>query len=211
VIADDPVKAGLVASLNRPGGNLTGFTTLATSLAGKSLELLRDSGIGMKDVGLLINPTNPTSVYFVEEAHAAARVLGLQIHVVGASREADLEAAFESLVRQRAGALLSSTDSLFLSLRQRLTAMATQYAIPAIYDRRDYVDIGGLMSYGVAHANVYRSLGVYTGRILKGEKPGDLPVQQPTRFEFVINLKAAKALGIAIPDILLVRADEVIE
>jgi putative ABC transport system substrate-binding protein len=210
-IADDPVEFRLVESLNRPGGNATGVSTIGGELAAKQLEMLRDLVPNTATVGLLINPENPTSGSFVRVVQTAAIAVQQSIHVVTSGRENDFDGAFASLGQHRVGALLVSTDSVFLNLRHSLTATAARHRIPAIYDRREYVEAGGLMSYGVPLADMYRLLGAYAGRILKGEKPADLPVLQSTKFELVINLKTAKALGLEVPSSLLARADEVIE
>jgi putative ABC transport system substrate-binding protein len=210
-IADDPVEFRLVASLNRPGGNATGVSTISSALAAKQLEMLRDLVPQTATIGLLVNRSNPTSGTFIRVVQEAASALRLNIHVVTASREDDFEAAFASLDQQHAGALLVSTESVFLNLRHALIATAARHRTPAIYDRREYVEAGGLMSYGTSLADVYRLIGTYAGRILKGEKPADLPVQQPTKYELVINLRTAKALGLDVPATVLARADEVIE
>jgi putative ABC transport system substrate-binding protein len=211
VTGSDPVKAGLVASFNRPGGNVTGASFVATELETKRLELLRDLVPSAAVIGVLINPTNPAAESRAKDLQMAARTLDRDIYIVNVSNESDLEAAFATLTQQPAGALLVSTDSFFTSQRDRLVALATQYALPAIYPWREFVEAGGLMSYGPIINEVYRQAAIYTGRILKGEKPADLPFVRPTKFELVVNMKTAKALGLTLPPLILARADEVIE
>jgi putative ABC transport system substrate-binding protein len=210
----DPVKLGLVASLNRPGGNLTGISWFSVELAGKYLGLLRELRPGAARVAVLVDPNSPVGIVAevrAAEVRAAASAIGQQIEVLYASSEREIETAFTTLVQRGAGALLAGFGGILLSQRERITALAARHRIPAIYSIRDYVDAGGLMSYAQSMTDVYRQAGIYAGRILKGEKPGDLPVMLPTKFEFVINLKTAKALGLEIPDKLLALADEVIE
>jgi putative tryptophan/tyrosine transport system substrate-binding protein len=208
----DPVKLGLVASLNRPGGNLTGISWFSVELAGKYLGLLRELRPGAARVAVLVDPNSPVGIVAeVLAAEVAAAAIGQQIEVLYASSEREIETAFTTLVQRGAGALLAGFGGILLSQRERITALAARHRIPAIYSIRDYVDAGGLMSYAQSMTDVYRQAGIYAGRILKGEKPGDLPVMLPTKFEFVINLKTAKALGLEIPDKLLALADEVIE
>ena len=211
VSGSDPVKAGLVASFNRPGGNVTGASFVATELETKRLEILHDVVPTVVVIGILINPTNPAAESRSTDLQMGARTLGLNIHIVGASSEGDLETAFATLIQQRAGALLVSTDAFFTSRRDRLVALAARHALPAIYPWREFVEAGGLASYGPIINEVYRQAGIYTARILKGEMPADLPFLRPTKFELVINLKTATALSLTIPPLIFARADEVIE
>jgi putative tryptophan/tyrosine transport system substrate-binding protein len=211
-IGVDPVQIGLVASFNRPGGNVTGISNLQNPLGAKRLELLRELVPGAAVVALLINPSN--TVYTESEMsglRSAADSLGLQLLVLNASSVADVDAAFAALAQARPGALLISSESFFIDRREQIAALAARYAVPAMYPFREFAAAGGLMSYGSSTSEIYRQVGIYAGRILKGEKPGDLPVQQATKVELIINLKTAKALGIAVPQLLLGRADEVIE
>ena len=208
----DPVEVGLVTSLSRPGGNLTGVVTLNVEVGAKRLELLHELIPTATVVALLLNPTNPTLAQTLSrDLQAAARTLGLQLHVLHASNEREIDTAFATLVQLRAGALVIGADALFNSRSEQLAALTIRHAVPAIYQFREFVSAGGLMSYGTTVVDTYRPVGVYTGRILKGEKPAELPVQQATRLELIINLKTAKALGITVPLPLLGRADEVIE
>ena len=207
----DPVNLGLVASFNRPGGNVTGVYFTVTALGSKRLEMLRDVVPQMRTVGYLVNPSNPSMADQLKEMQAAAGVLGLHTIVVNASSESGIDAAFANLVQQRIDALVVAADAFFLSRRDQLVALAARHALPTIYHLRELAAAGGLMSYGTSLADAYRLAGVYVGRILKGEKPADLPIVQSTKFELVINLKTAKALGLTVPLIMQMTADEVIE
>jgi putative tryptophan/tyrosine transport system substrate-binding protein len=211
VIGGDPVAAGLVASLARPGGNLTGVSFLDVELMPKRLELLSELVPQANVIALLVNPGDPNADRIIRDAQEAARSKGVQLPILKASTESEIDAAFATLVELRAGALLVGADPFFLTRREQLAALASRHAIPAIYSLKNFAASGGLISYGTSLTAVYRQLGIYAGKILKGEKPADLPVEQPTRFELVINLKTAKALGITVPQSLLARADEVIE
>jgi putative tryptophan/tyrosine transport system substrate-binding protein len=205
----DPVGRGLVASLARPGGNLTGVSSL--SLAPKRLELLSELVPKARVIALLVNPTNPSFVSVIEEMQEAARAREVQVHTLKAGSESEIEAAFASLVQLEIGALVVPSDSFFNSRREQLLAVASLHAVPAIYDWREFPASGGLISYGPSLASLYRQVGIYVGKILKGAKPADLPVQQSTKFELVVNLTTAKALGLTVPQSILARADEVIE
>jgi putative tryptophan/tyrosine transport system substrate-binding protein len=209
--ASDPVALGLVAGLNRPGGNATGVFILANSLEAKRLGLLHEMVPHASTIAMLLNPQAPGAQAQFAEVQDAARTIGRPIAVLNATSEADLDAAFATLSELRAGALLVAADPFFNSRREQLIALAMRHAIPAIYEFREFPLAGGLVSYGTSLVNAYHQVGDYTGRILKGEKPSDLPVVQPTKFELVINLKTANALGLTIPQTLLVGADEVIE
>jgi putative ABC transport system substrate-binding protein len=207
---DNPVKFGLVASLNRPGGTATGVAWLTSELFAKRLQVVREL-VPPAVIGVLVNPTGPELAPQLREIEDAATTLGQEIQIIKASVDPDLDHAFAALVERRAGALIVSTDPFFNSDRERIVSLAARHRIPAIYDRREYAVIGGLVSYGTSYAAAYREIGIYTGKILKGTNPADLPVEQATKFELVINLKTAKALGLEIPDRLLALADEVIE
>jgi putative ABC transport system substrate-binding protein len=207
----NPVKDGLVASMNRPGGNVTGVSRLSVSLGPKRLELLRELVPQATVIAVLVNPTSQVGELQLLEMQEPARSLGMKLIVLRASTERELDTAFATLVRQGVGALLVVNDPFFLSQRELLIALAARHAIPASYSDRVDAVAGGLMSYGASLSDSFRQAGVYVGRILKGEKPADLPVQQPTKFELVINLKTAKALGLTVPPSILSRADEVIE
>ena len=208
----DPVKFGLAASLNHPGGNLTGVTQLNIELGAKHVQLLHELVPAATLIALLINPTSPAySEAATESAQSAARTLGLRLLVLSASTESGIEAAFGTLVQERAGALVVSGDSFLVSQRDQIVALTARHAVPALYHRREFTAVGGLMSYGPSLPEVYYQVGDYTGRILKGAKPADLPIQQSTKFELVINAKSAKALGIEVPISLQLLANEVIE
>jgi putative ABC transport system substrate-binding protein len=211
VTASDPVAGGLVASLSRPGGNLTGTALLNVEVGPKRLELLHELVPSATAMGLLINSANPNAEAQINDMHATARRLGLQLHVLHASTEQDFEMAFATLVKRQVGALAIGGDVFYVNRSKQLAELSFHHALPAIFVVREFVAAGGLMSYGVSLTEGYRLMGVYAGRILKGEKPADLPVQQSTKVELIINLKTAKALGLTIPLPLLGRADEVIE
>jgi putative ABC transport system substrate-binding protein len=209
--AVDPVEFGLIASLNRPGGNLTGVTILSVELGPKLLELLHELVPMATVMALLVNPANPLAETVSRDAQAASRALGLQLHVLHASTERDFDTIFATLAELRADALVIGPDVLFTNSSDKLAALALRHAVPAIYSTREFAAAGGLISYGASIAESWRLIGIYTGRILRGEKPADLPVQQVTKVELVINLKIANALGLDVPPTLLARADEVIE
>ena len=209
---EDPVRLGLVASLARPGGNLTGINIFSAELAAKRLDLLRELVPGAARVGVLVNPVNATTTEStLRDVEPAARAIGLQIQVLNASTSREIDAAFATFVRERPDAVFVGADSFFVSRRVQLTNLAVRHAVPAIYSARDFAEVGGLMSYGASLTDASRQMGVYTGRILKGAKPADLPVVQSTKFELVINAQTARMLGLTVPDKLLVAADEVIE
>jgi putative ABC transport system substrate-binding protein len=211
VAGTDPVQIGLVATFNRPGGNVTGISSMNVELTGKRLQWLHELVPGATRVAMLDNPTVATARPIIAEAQAAARSLGLQLLVVNASTESDFEAAFATLVQQQAAALYVSANALNQNRHRQIVALAARHRVPTIYPNHEAVAAGGLMSYASPRADNYRLAGNYTGRILKGEKPADLPVQQPTKVELHVNMKTAKALGLTIPTALLVRADTVIE
>jgi putative ABC transport system substrate-binding protein len=211
VMGDDPVATGLIASLARPGGNLTGVSFLLVELMPKRLELLSELVPRAGVIALLVNPNNSNAERIIRDVEEAARAKGLQLPVLKANSESEIDAAFATLVQLQAGALLVGTDPFLSSRREQLVALASRHAVPAIYQSREFVASGGLISYGPSLTAVFRQAGIYVGKILKGAKPADLPVEQPTKFELVINLKAAKALGLTVPQSILARADEVIE
>src|SRR5215471_10484974 len=211
IAAEDPVKVGLVANLARPGGNVTGGSILFAELGPKQLGLLRELVPTAARIGLLVNPNNINAEDVTKDVTAAGGAAGVEIEVVHASNILEIDAAFASLVRKRADALVAATDSFFFNRRLQLATLATRHAIPAVFNAREYAEVGALMSYGTSLTEAFRQVGIYTGRILQGAKPADLPVVQSSKFEFVINLSTARALGIDIPPTLLARADEVIE
>jgi putative ABC transport system substrate-binding protein len=210
VAGEDPVRLGLVASLARPGGNMTGVNIFATELAAKRLDLLRELVPGATRVAVLVNPANPAETT-LRDVQVAARAIGLQVQVLNASTSGEIDAAFATFVREQTDALFVSGDPLFTSRRVQLNLLATRHAIPATYAGRQFPEIGGLMSYGASLTDAWRQVGVYAGRILKGAKPADLPVVQASKFELVINAQAARVLGLTVPPTLLAHADEVIE
>jgi ABC-type uncharacterized transport system substrate-binding protein len=209
--ADNPVRFGLVASLNRPGGNATGLNLLTSELTAKRLEIVRQLLPGTATVAVIINPNSPEVAPQLADVQSASRAVGQPILILNASNESDLETAFASLAQYRADALLVTNDAFLFNRRDQIVAMAAHHAVPTIYDRREYAAAGGLISYGPNYVDAYRQAGIYAGRILKGEKPGDLPVMQSTKFELVINASTAKALGLEVPPTLFALADEVIE
>jgi putative ABC transport system substrate-binding protein len=208
---DDPVKLGFVASLSRPTGNITGVTFYSGVLVAKQLELLREMLPRVAVIGILVNPTSPAAETQIRDAQAAAHALALQIHIANASSEREFDAAFANFVQKRVDGVIFGGDALFTGQRERLVALATHHALPTVYVVREFAAAGGLMSYGASIADAFRQIGVYTGRILKGAKPAELPVMLPTKFELVINLKTAKTLGLEVPWFLQQRADELIE
>jgi putative ABC transport system substrate-binding protein len=210
-VGADPVQLGLVSSLNRPGGNLTGFNAYSGEFGAKALALLHELVPSAATIGFLENPNNPTSELTTRDVLAAAPVIGLKVQILKASTDREIDAAFVSLVQARTGALLLGGDVFFHSRIEHIVGLAARHAIPTMCQVPEFVVAGGLISYGTSLIEEYREVGLYTGRILKGEKPADLPVQAPTKYELVINLKTAKALGFEIPATLLARADEVIE
>jgi len=207
----DPVERGLVASLARPGGNLTGVTFMTLELMSKRLELISELLPQTKMIALLVNPNNPGAERIAREVQEAARTKGVQLHILEAGTESDIDAAFALLVQLQLSGLVVSIDPFFSARREQLVSLAARHAIPAIYFAREFAVAGGLISYGSSLVSAFRLAGIYAGRILKGEKPADLPVQQPTTFELVVNLNTAKALGLTVPPSILARADEVIE
>jgi putative ABC transport system substrate-binding protein len=207
----DPVQLGLVASLNRPGGNLTGVTTLGAEVGSKRIELVHELIPSAAIVGLLLNPTFPDAEAQMTNMQAAARTLGLKVHAQYASSEREIDDAFATLVQRGAGALVIGIDPFFTTRSEQLAALALHYRLPTVYQYREFAEAGGLMSYGTSLSDTYRRAAVYAGRILKGAKPSDLPVQQAAKLELIINLKTATTLGLTVPLPLLGRADEVIE
>jgi|SRR5712691_8619051 len=208
---DDPVKFGLIASLNRPGGNATGLAWLTSEIFSKRLEIAHELVPNAQAIGVLVNPKSPEAPPQVKEIEVAAQTLRLPLHIAHISADADFDTAFAALVEKKAQVLVVSNDAFFNGRRERITVLAAHHRIPAIYDRREYITAGGLISYGTSYAAAYRELGLYAGKILKGTKPADLPVEQATKFELVINLKTAETLGLEIPPKVLALADEVIE
>jgi putative ABC transport system substrate-binding protein len=209
--SSDPVKYGLVASLSRPGGNVTGFSVLGDELLPKRLELLFELVPQARVIALLVNPNNTDTERSIGDVQEAARVKGVQLHILKAGTDSGIDAAFARLVQLHAGPLVVGADPFFDGRREQLVALASRHAVPAIYWLREFAASGGLISYGPSLAAAYRQAGIYAGRILNGAKPADLPLQQPTAFELVINLRTANALGLTIPQSILARADEVIE
>jgi ABC-type uncharacterized transport system substrate-binding protein len=207
----DPVAAGLVASLARPGGNITGPTLISDQLMGKGLELLREVVPNVTRVAVLWNPTNPGNTHQLRGAEAAAAASGVRLLPVEARAPAEIDGAFMAMARERAGALLVVLDVLFYDRRERITALAAKHRLPAVYPHNVFAEAGGLMSYAGSRFDLYRQMAVYVDKLLRGAKPSDLPVEQPNKFELIINLKTAKALGLTIPPSLLQRADQVIE
>ena len=210
-IGRDPVGLGLVASLARPGGNVTGFVGLTIELNPKRVELLSELVPRASVIALLVNPNNPTTERVVRDVQEAARAKGVQLEVLKSGTEGEIDAAFASLVQLHAAGLVVAGDAFFTSRRDQLAVLASRHAVPAIYNSREFAVAGGLISYGTSLAGIWRQAGIYAGKILKGAKPADLPVEQPTTFELVVNLKTAKALGLTVPHSILARADEVIE
>jgi putative tryptophan/tyrosine transport system substrate-binding protein len=211
ISSGDPVQLGIVASLNRPGGNITGVNFFAVEVASKRLELLIEVVPAVTVIGLLTNPNNPRTDFEIGQLRAAARTAGKQILVVKASGERDIDVAFETLIQERAGAVLIPAEPLFFLWREQLVALAARHALPAMYDVREYTAAGGLLSYGLSLTDTYRLIAGQVARILKGAKPADLPILQPTKLELVVNLRTAKTLGLTISESFLLRADEVIE
>jgi putative tryptophan/tyrosine transport system substrate-binding protein len=212
VIGGDPIAEGLIASLARPGGNLTGVTFMMTELMPKLFELLSELVPQAREIALLVNPNDASSAErTMRDVEEAARVKGRQLHILKAGTESEIDFAFATLAQLKIGALFVGANAFFAGRREQLVTLASRYAVPAIYEWREFVELGGLISYGPSITAAYHEVGIYAGRILKGAKPADLPVQQPTRFELVINLNTAKALGLTVPPSILARADEVIE
>jgi putative ABC transport system substrate-binding protein len=212
VVGGDPIADGLIASLSRPGGNLTGVTFMMTELMPKLFELLSELVPQARVIALLVNPNDASSAErTMRDVEEAARVRGRQLHILKAGTESEIDAAFATLVQLKIGALFVGANPFFASRREQLVTLASRYAVPAIYEWREFAELGGLISYGPSITAAYRQVGIYAGRILKGAQPADLPVEQPTRFELVVNLKTAKALGLTVPPSILARADEVIE
>jgi putative ABC transport system substrate-binding protein len=210
VVGFDPVAAGLVASFNRPGGNATGMTLLTAPLGQKRLELLRELSPKAAVTAMLVNPFSPDAAPEIKDVQATAQAIGMKLQMFNASTPSEINSALTAIAEKRPDALLVGSDPFFLIRREEMVALVAHLAIPAIYPFREFVEAGGLISYGTNIANLYRQVGIYAGRILKGSKPADLPVMQPTRFELVINLRTAKALGFDIPPMLHARSDEVI-
>jgi ABC-type uncharacterized transport system substrate-binding protein len=211
LVGSDPVRSGLVPSLNRPGGHITGVSSSIFDLEPKRLGLMRELRPNAATIAVLVNPNSPNAEMQVNDIQIAARSVGQQVDILNASTIREIDAAFARLVRMRVDALLVAADPIFFNRASQLVVLATRHAIPALYSRREFVAVGGLMSYGANADEGYYTAVVYAGRILKGEKPGDLPIQPPTKFELVINLSTARALGLDVPATLLARADEVIE
>src|ERR1700730_2604792 len=211
LIGADPVRFGLVASLSRPGGNLTGITSLSNLLPAKQLEMLHEFVPKATTIGLLINPENPNAEFDTKDVRAAAELLGFALIVVSAGTDNEINTAIAGLIEHKVAAMLVASDLFFLRRRTQIVTLSARYTLPTMHDRPEYVAAGGLMSYGSNRNEIFRQAGVYAGRILKGEKPGELPVQQATKFELVINLQTAKALGLEVPPTLLARADDVVE
>jgi putative tryptophan/tyrosine transport system substrate-binding protein len=212
ITGSDPVQTGLVASLARPGGNLTGFSMIATELMAKRFELLSELVPQIRTIALLINPKYHSATEgTIPLAQQAATVKGVRLHILKATDEDEFEPAFAALAHLKVDALIVGTDPFFTSRRERIVALASRYSVPAIYEWQEFATAGGLISYGASLTSLYREAGVYVGKVLKGAKPADLPIQQPTKFELVVNLNAAKALGLTVPPILITAADKVIE
>jgi putative ABC transport system substrate-binding protein len=205
------VKSGLVASLNHPGGNATGMSFFSSLLEPKKFELIHELVPKAVAIAILVNPDNPNSESIVKMVKAAGDGVGRSLVVVTGSTDREIESAYATVVERRAGGLIVAADPFFNARREQVVTLSARHTIPAIYEWREFVEVGGLMSYGSSITDTFRQIGVYAGRILKGEKPGDLPVQQPTKFELVVNLKTAKTLGLDVPTAILLRADEVIE